>query len=201
MLSVERNLFMTRVGRGQPRGQLSRQFWLPLTLSEQLPERDGDPVLLRLLGEDLVAFRDTNGQIGAVSAFCPHRRAPLFFGRNEECGLRCVYHGWKFDTTGACVDMPSEPAESDFKDKIGVNAYPVREFGDTVWIYMGQGTPPELPQMEWATVPASHRRVGLWIGECQSLHGLGGKVGTGHVSVLHSAIGRIPRVRRENGED
>ncbi len=201
MLSVERNLFMTRVGRGQPMGKLFRQFWLPLTLSEQLPERDGDPVRLRLLGEDLVAFRDTNGQIGAVSAFCPHRRAPLFFGRNEECGLRCVYHGWKFDTTGACVDMPSEPAESDFKDKIGVNAYPVREFGDTVWIYMGQSTPPELPQMEWATVPASHRRVAMWIVECNWLQVLEGNVDTAHVSFLHSAIDGIPGVREEGVED
>src|SRR5438552_1198145 len=93
MLSAERNLFMTRVGRGQPMGELFRQFWLPLTLSQQLPERDGDPVRLRLPGEDLVAFRDTNGNIGAVSAVCPHRRAPLFFGRNQQCGLRCAIDG------------------------------------------------------------------------------------------------------------
>jgi phenylpropionate dioxygenase-like ring-hydroxylating dioxygenase large terminal subunit len=201
MLSTERNLFMTRVGRGQPMGELLRHFWLPLTLSEQLPERDGDPVRLRLLGEDLVVFRDTNGQIGAIGAFCPHRRAPLFFGRNEDCGLRCVYHGWKFDTTGACVDMPSEPAESDFKDKVRINAYPVREFGDTVWIYMGPGTPPELPQMEWATVPASHRRVAMWIVECNWLQVLEGNVDTAHVSFLHSAIDGIPGVREEGVED
>ena len=201
MLSAERNLFMTRIGRGQPMGELFRHFWLPLTLSEQLPERDGDPVRLRLLGEDLVVFRDTNGQIGAVGAFCPHRRAPLFFGRNEECGLRCVYHGWKFDTTGACVDMPSEPAESDFRDKIRVNAYPVRELGDTVWVYMGPGTPPELPQMEWATVPASHRRVAMWIVDCNWLQVLEGNVDTAHVSFLHSAIDGIPGVREEGLED
>src|SRR5919199_1424191 len=98
MLSAERNAYMTKVGPGTPMGDLLRRFWLPLTLSEQLPEPDGDPVRLRLLGEDLVAFRDTNRQVGVVEAFCPHRRAPMFFGRNEECGLRCVYHGWKFDT-------------------------------------------------------------------------------------------------------
>src|SRR5205807_2426644 len=137
MLSTERNLFMTRVGRGQPMGELFRHFWLPLTLSEQLAERDGDPVRLRLLGEDLVVFRDTNGQIGAVGAFCPHRRAPLFFGRNEESGLRCVYHGWKFDTTGACVDMPSEPAESNFKTKVRIGAYATQESGGIIWCYMG----------------------------------------------------------------
>src|SRR5258708_39613983 len=106
MLSVERNLFMTRVGRGQPMGELFRQFWLPLTLSEQLPERDGDPVRLRLLGEDLVAFRDTNGQIGAVSAFCPHRRAPLFLGRTAECGVRFACLRREFDAVGPCADIP-----------------------------------------------------------------------------------------------
>jgi phthalate 4,5-dioxygenase len=201
MLSAERNLFMTRVGRGQPMGDLFRQFWLPLTLSEQLLERDGDPVRLRLLGEDLVVFRDSNGQIGAVGAFCPHRRAPLFFGRNEECGLRCVYHGWKFDTTGACVDMPSEPPESDFKDKVRLNAYQVRELGDTVWVYMGPDTAPDLPQMEWATVPTSHRRVAMWMVECNWLQVLEGNVDTAHVSFLHSATDGIPGVREEGLED
>src|SRR5947209_12120472 len=147
MLSAERNIFMTRVGRGQPMGELFRHFWLPLTLSEQLDQPDGDPVRLRLLGEDLVAFRDTNGTIGVVEAFCPHRRAPMFFGRNEECGLRCVYHGWKFDTSGQCVDLPSEPAQSDFTDRISIKAYPGRAFGNTVWIYRGTGEAPELPQV------------------------------------------------------
>lgn len=201
MLSVERNTFMARVGPGQPMGELFRQFWLPLTLSEQLPAADGDPVRLRLLGEDLIAFRDSNGTIGVLDSFCPHRRAPLYFGRNEERGLRCVYHGWKFDTSGACVDMPSEPAESDFKERIRVKSYPVREFGDTVWIYMGPGTPPELPQMEWALVPPSHRRVAMWIVECNWLQVLEGNVDTAHVSFLHSTIDGVPGVREEGLED
>src|SRR3954466_10471398 len=140
MLSAERNAYMTRVGPGTPMGEFFRRFWLPVLVPEQLAEADGDPARIRVLGEDLVAFRDTNGQIGIVDAFCPHRRAPLFFGRNEECGLRCVYHGWKFDTTGQCVDMPSEPSESDFKERLQVRAYPAREWGGAVWIYMG---PPE----------------------------------------------------------
>src|SRR5215216_7422873 len=144
MLTKERNTFITQVGAGTPMGDLFRQFWLPLTLPEQLPQPDGDPVRLRLLGEDLVAFRDSSGKVGVLDVYCPHRRAPLYFGRNEESGLRCVYHGWKFDTVGTCVDMPSEPAESNFKDKVTVKAYPIREFGDTVWIYMGPGTPPPL---------------------------------------------------------
>ncbi len=148
MLTRERNTFMTQVGPDTPMGKLFRQFWLPLSLPEQLPQPDGDPVRLRLLGEDMIAFRDTNGQVGVLDAYCPHRRAPLFFGRNEECGLRCVYHGWKFNAAGTCVDMPSEPPESNFKDKVGVKAYPVREFGDTIWVFMGEGEPPALPEMD-----------------------------------------------------
>ncbi len=201
MLTRERNTFMTQVGPDTPMGKLFRQFWLPLSLPEQLPQPDGDPVRLRLLGEDMIAFRDTNGQVGVLDAYCPHRRAPLFFGRNEECGLRCVYHGWKFDAAGTCVDMPSEPPESNFKDKVGVKAYPVREFGDTIWVFMGEGEPPALPEMEWATVPSSHRQVAMWIVECNWLQVLEGNVDTAHVSFLHSANDGIPGVREEGIED
>src|SRR2546426_49215 len=201
MLSAQDNALITQTSIGTPMGELFRRFWLPVLLPEELPEPDCPPVRIKVMGEYLVAFRDTNGLVGIVEAFCPHRRAPLFYGRNEECGLRCVYHGWKFDVTGQCVDMPSEPAESDFKDKVRVNAYPVRELGDTVWVYMGPGTPPELPQMEWATVPASHRRVAMWIVECNWLQILEGNVDTAHVSFLHSAIDGIPGVREEGVED
>jgi phthalate 4,5-dioxygenase len=201
MLSAERNAFMTKVGPAEPMGELFRRFWLPLTLSEQMLEPDSEPIRVRLLGEDLVAFRDSNGQVGVLDSFCPHRRAPLFFGRNEECGLRCVYHGWKFDTSGTCVDMPNEPPESDFKDKVRVKSYPAREFGDTVWIYMGPGTPPDLPRMEWATVPASHRRVAMWIVECNWLQVLEGNVDTAHVLFLHSTNDGIPGVREDGLED
>ncbi len=201
MLTAERNAFVTTVGPSSPMGNLFRQFWLPLSLPEQLPEPDGDPVRLRLLGEDMVGFRDSNGKVGVVDAYCPHRRAPLFFGRNEECGLRCVYHGWKFDTSGTCVDMPSEPPESNFRDKVQVKAYPIREFGDTIWIYMGEGEPPPLPEMEWATVPSTHRQVAMWIVECNWLQVLEGNVDTAHVSFLHSAQDGIPGVREEGLED
>src|SRR5918912_2117144 len=201
MLSAKDNELLTRVGRGTPMGEFLRRFWLPALLSDELPQADGDPIRTRTLGEDLVAFRDTNGNVGVVDAYCPHRRAPLFFGRNEECGLRCVYHGWKFDTAGTCVDMPSEPPESDFKDKVRVRAYPAREFGDTVWVYMGPDTPPELPQMEWATVPSTHRRVAMWIVECNWLQVLEGNVDTAHVSFLHSTVDGIPGVREEGLED
>src|ERR671938_180078 len=122
MLTVEENEYLTRTGPGTPMGELFRRFWIPAFLASELPEKDGPPLRTRILGEDLVAYRDSNGKVGMVEAFCPHRRAPLFFGRNEECGLRCVYHGWKFDATGACVDMPSEPPESDFKSKVRIGA-------------------------------------------------------------------------------
>src|SRR6202161_170999 len=124
MLSSEDNETITRAGAGTPMGALFRRYWLPALLASELPERDGAPVRVRLLGEDLIAFRDSSGAVGLVDAFCPHRRAPMFFGRNEDCGLRCVYHGWKFDRTGACVDMPSsvrgtgEPPDSLFKTKV-----------------------------------------------------------------------------------
>lgn len=198
MLSAERNAFMTQVGPGKPMGDLFRRFWLPVIVPEQLAEPDGEPARIRVLGEDLVAFRDTNGQVGIVDAFCPHRRAPLFFGRNEECGLRCVYHGWKFDVRGSCVDMPSEPAESDFKDKIHIRSYPAREWGGAVWVYMG---PPErqpaLPELEWAVVPPENRSVAMWIVESNWLQVLEGNVDTTHVSFLHSAKDGIPGVRTE----
>ena len=112
MLSSEDNIRLTRVSRGTPMGEVMRRYWQPAVLSSELAEADGAPVRVRLLGEDLIAFRDTSGRVGLVDAYCPHRRAPLFFGRNEECGLRCVYHGWKFDADGNCVDLPSEPASS-----------------------------------------------------------------------------------------
>ena len=120
MLSANDNAVLTKVGPGTIMGEFMRQFWIPAVLSAELPGPDSDPVRLRLLCEDLIAFRDTNGEVGLVDNFCPHRRASLFFGRNEECGLRCVYHGWKFDINGDCVDMPSEPEESNFKNKVKV---------------------------------------------------------------------------------
>src|SRR4051794_15944131 len=118
MLTVAENELMCRVGPGTPMGDLLREFWTPVMPSADLGESDGRPQRVRLLGEDLVAFRDTNGAIGLVAENCCHRGASLFFGRNEECGLRCVYHGWKYDVTGHCIDMPNEPPESNFKDKV-----------------------------------------------------------------------------------
>ena len=127
MLTVAETEYLCRVGPGTPMGNLMRRYWHPILLSKELPEADGAPLRARLLGEDLVAYRDTNGDVGILDNYCPHRRASLFFGRNEEGGMRCVYHGWKYDKSGACVDMPSEPAESNFKDKVKITAYPARK--------------------------------------------------------------------------
>src|SRR5918912_443642 len=127
MLSKEDNELIARTGPGTPMGELMRRFWMPALLADELPAPDCPPIRVRLLGEDLVAFRDSSGQVGLLAANCPHRGASLFFGRNEESGLRCVYHGWKFDVAGQCVDMPNEPAESDFKHKVRAVAYAAAE--------------------------------------------------------------------------
>jgi phthalate 4,5-dioxygenase oxygenase subunit len=137
MLNPEENRRLTGVGPGTPMGVLLRRYWQPACLSSELPEPDGAPVRVRLLCEDLIAFRDSDGHVGLVDAYCPHRRASLFFGRNEECGLRCVYHGWKFDRSGACVDMPSEPAGTALQAKVKLLAYPTSERGGVVWAYLG----------------------------------------------------------------
>ena len=118
MLSATDNEILTRTGAGTPMGDYFRRFWLPVALSRELPERDGPPVRLRVLGEDLIAFRDTEGRVGVLDPRCPHRGANLFFGRNEECGLRCAYHGWKFDVEGRCVDLPTMPPESGFRARV-----------------------------------------------------------------------------------
>src|SRR5579862_5028413 len=118
MLTQADNLAITAVGPGTLMGNFMREYWIPAAASSELPDRDGTPLRVRLLGEDLIAFRDTSGDVGLLAHACPHRGASLFFGRNEEGGLRCVYHGWKFSTDGQCVDMPNEPAEGDFKHKI-----------------------------------------------------------------------------------
>src|SRR5690349_2720571 len=160
MLNKEENELVTRVGPGTPMGEVLRRYWMPFLLVEDLPEADCAPRRVRLLGEDLVAFRDSEGRVGLLDELCPHRLASLFLGRNEENGLRCVYHGWKFDTAGACVDMPNEPPESDFKERLTVKAYPTYEVGGMIWIYMGppDKQPERPPEMPCTLVPEQERR-------------------------------------------
>ncbi len=158
MLSIQDNEKLTRIGAGTPMGDVMRSYWLPFLNAEELGGPDGEQVRVRLLGEDLIAFQDTNGAVGLVSKECPHRLADLWYGRNEEAGLRCTYHGWKFDTTGACIDMPSEHKASNFKNKVRLTGYPVEERGGILFTYMGpRELTPEMPQFEWMNVPESHR--------------------------------------------
>jgi phthalate 4,5-dioxygenase oxygenase subunit len=186
MLSRNENERLTRVGGGTPMGKTLRRYWQPALLASEVAENDGAPVRVRLLGEDLIAFRDSDGNVGLVDAFCPHRRAPLFFGRNEDCGLRCVYHGWKFDVRGACVDMPSEPPDSLFKTKVTLTAYPTWEGGGIVWAYLG---PPELrpepPDYEFVRAPETHRFMSKTREDCNWLQGLEGGLDTAHPMFLH----------------
>jgi phenylpropionate dioxygenase-like ring-hydroxylating dioxygenase large terminal subunit len=187
MLTTQENERLTRVGRGTPMGETLRRYWLPAALSSELPDRDGPPVRVRLLGEDLIAFRDSDGKVGLVDAFCPHRRAPMFFGRNEECGLRCVYHGWKFDRDGTCVDMPSEPPDSLFKTKVTIDAYPTHEAGDMVWAYLGPADErPPRPDSELLRAPATHRHVSKTYEDCNWLQALEGGFDSAHVTILHN---------------
>ncbi|MFN0070430.1 MAG: Rieske 2Fe-2S domain-containing protein [Chloroflexota bacterium] len=186
MLTREQNELLTRVGPGTPMGRFMREYWIPAVLSEELPGPDSPPLRVKLLCEDLVAFRDTDGKVGLVAQNCPHRGASLFFGRNEESGLRCVYHGWKFDTTGACVDMPNEPPESNFKHKVKVTAYPCEERNGVVWTYMGpRRTPPPLPHLEWNMV--SDNVPWMWrnFRACNWLQALEGGIDSSHVNFLH----------------
>jgi len=189
MLSREENALLTRVARGTPMGSTMRRYWIPALLAWELPEPDCPPVRVKLLGEELVAFRDTTGRLALLDEFCPHRRASLFFARNEECGLRCVYHGWKFDVTGRCVDMMNEPDELSFKHKIRTTAYPMVEVGGVIWAYMG---PPEwqppLPTFAWTQVPATHRHVSKVVQESNWLQGLEGGVDTSHAPILHRVL-------------
>src|SRR3954454_7569478 len=140
MLRAQQNEFVTRTGPGTPMGNLFRRHWTPALLAEELPHNDCAPVRVKLLSERLVAFRDSQGRLGLIDEFCAHRGVSLWFGRNEECGLRCPYHGWKFDFTGQCIDVPSEPAESGFAKGIKLRSYPLVERGGVLWTYMG---PPE----------------------------------------------------------
>jgi phthalate 4,5-dioxygenase len=187
VLIKEENELVTRVGRGTPMGEVMRRYWIPALLSRDLPGPDSPPMRVKLLGEDLVAFRDSEGKVGLLDEFCPHRLASLFLGRNEESGLRCVYHGWKFDTAGNCVDMPSEPATSSFKERIHLLAYPVVECGGVIWTYMG---PPEKqpapPDYEWVRAPETHTFVSKTLEYANYLQAIEGGIDTAHSSFLHN---------------
>jgi nitrite reductase/ring-hydroxylating ferredoxin subunit len=186
MLTKEENELLTRVGPDSPMGDLLRRYWQPVLLSSELPEPDCAPLRVRLLGEDLVAFRDTSGRPGLLGVHCPHRGAPLYFGRNEQNGLRCVYHGWKFDTSGACVDMPNEPPASSFRHKVRHTAYPCEERGGFIWAYLGpKAPPPPLPAFEWIDLPPEQRFQAKGMQYCNWGQALEGEIDQSHVSFVH----------------
>src|SRR5246500_3552602 len=161
MLSREENELLTRVSAGTPMGELMRRYWLPALLSEEIPIPDCPPVRVRLLGEDLVAFRDTQGRIGLLDEHCSHRGTSLFYGRNEECRLTCIYHGWKYDVEGNVLDTPAEPRDSDFRKKIHHTAYPCKEVAGIVFAYMGpRDKMPLFPEYEWVRL-AEDRTPGV----------------------------------------
>ncbi len=188
MLSKEDNERVTRVGPGTPMGELMRRYWVPALLSSEIGEPDGAPVRVSLLGESLVAFRDSEGRVGLLEEFCVHRGVSLFIGRNEECGLRCAYHGWKYDVTGQCVDMPTETAETDFKSRIRLTAYPTVELGDVVWAYLGTGEAPPPPRFEWTGLRPDQRIVTRTIQESNWLQALEGGIDSVHANMLHSLL-------------
>jgi phenylpropionate dioxygenase-like ring-hydroxylating dioxygenase large terminal subunit len=167
-----------------------RQYWLPLLEASELGPPDGAPRRVRLLGEDLVVFRDTDGRIGLLAQACPHRGASLFFGRNEEHGLRCVYHGWKFDIAGRCTDMPTEPPETLLRRGVRAVAYPCRERQGLIWVYLGpRADPPPLPELGWALVPPAQRGALKYQRACNWLQALEGDIDTAHLGWLHARFG------------
>ena len=189
MLSKHDNKVLTETGPHTPMGNFFRRFWMPVLLISELDKSDGDPVRVKILGEELVAFRDSSGDIGLIESRCPHRQAELFWGRNEEGGLRCVYHGWKFDRKGSCLDMPSEPLDSQFKDKVNITAYPTREWGGFIWAYMGpEELISNLPEFEFAKVPEGNFFVSKKLQECNWAQSLEGAIDTAHFSFLHMLL-------------
>ncbi len=200
MLSREDNELLTRVGKGTPMGELMRRYWVPAAFTDQIKEPDSPPLRVRLLGEDLVLFRATDGRVGLLDEKCPHRTASMFFGRNEENGLRCVYHGIKFDIDGNCVDVPCLPPNTEdarrdaIKRQLNITAYPCIERGDVVFAYMGPPEhQPEFPDLEWTMVPANQRFSSRHIQECNWLQGVEGGFDAPHLTFLHGGGGEASR--------
>ena len=186
MLRKEQNDLLTQTGPDTPGGRLFRSYWIPALLARELPENDCPPVRVKLLSERLIAFRDSEGRLGLMDEFCAHRGVSLWFGRNEEGGLRCPYHGWKYDHTGQCIEVPSEPVESGFCNKIKLKSYTLIERGGVLWTYMGPADKqPPLPEWEFALVPDAQRFVSKRVQESNWLQAMEGGIDSSHVSFLH----------------
>ncbi|MFT7647027.1 MAG: phthalate 4,5-dioxygenase oxygenase subunit [Candidatus Poriferisodalaceae bacterium] len=193
MLSAADNALLTRTNRDQPMGQYFRRFWQPVALSGELVEPDGPPVKVDILGDEYVAFRDSNGALGLLDAHCPHRGAHLYYGRNEDCGIRCVYHGWKFAVDGTAVDLPNVPSEAPMQQTMRVGSYPVVERGEFVWAYFGPAaTPPAPPELEFTMVAPEHRYVTKQLIDCNWAQVMEGDLDTSHFSFLHMPAPSVP---------
>jgi phthalate 4,5-dioxygenase oxygenase subunit len=201
MLRKEQNDLLTQTGPGTAGGKLFRNYWLPALLADELPENECPPVRVKLLSERLLAFRDTQGRYGLIDEFCAHRGVSLWFGRNEDNGLRCPYHGWKYDHTGQCIEVPSEPAESGFCQKIKLKSYPLVERGGVLWTYMGPpDQQPPLPEWEFATVPADQSFMSKRVQESNWLQAMEGGIDSSHVSFLHRGdLGSDPLFKGAKG--
>lgn len=185
-MKADHNQRLTRTGAATPMGRLFRRYWLPVLAASELPGPDCPPVRVRLLGERLIAIRDSSGRLGLLDEHCPHRRASLWFGRNEEGGIRCAYHGWKFGVDGRCLEIPSEPEGSRLCDKIRLVVHPLIERGGVLWAYLGpEEHRPPLPEHEWATVPADQRFVSRRLQHSNWLQALEGSLDSSHTSFLH----------------
>jgi phthalate 4,5-dioxygenase oxygenase subunit len=188
MLTVEQNELLCRVEGDAPMGQLMRRHWTPVCLAEEVVEPDGTPVKARVFGEDLVVFRDTKGRIGVMHERCPHRGASLVFGRNEDCGLRCLYHGWKMDVEGNVLEMASEPAASSMAQKVKHRAYPTHEWAGFVWAYMGPAeTMPAFTPPAWAPTADARVSIAKTVVPCNWAQILEGAIDSAHSSSLHSS--------------
>jgi phenylpropionate dioxygenase-like ring-hydroxylating dioxygenase large terminal subunit len=187
MLKTEVNELLTQTGPATPTGELFRRYWIPALLAEELPENDCPPVRVKILSERLIAFRSSDGEYGLIDEFCAHRGASLWFGRVEQGGIRCAYHGWKYETSGQCVEVPSEPENSNFCSKIKLTAYPLVKVGDILWTYLGdRGQQPDLPEFEFAHVPSDQTFTSKRWQESNWLQALEGGIDSSHVSWLHS---------------
>src|SRR5438128_1511157 len=186
MLRKDQSDLLTHTGPDTPMGRMFRSYWIPALLAEELPENDGPPVRVKLLSERLLAFRDTDGRYGLLDEFCAHRGVSLWFGRNEDCGLRCAYHGWKYDVTGQCLDVPSEPEGSRLAQKIKLRSYPLVERGGVLWTYLGPpAVQPPFPGWEFITVPPTQTFTSKRLQECNWLQAMEGGIDSSHVSFLH----------------
>jgi phthalate 4,5-dioxygenase len=192
MLSAHDNDLLTLTGPGTPMGDLLRRYWIPVVLSAEVAA-GGRVKRVQLLGERLIAHRTPSGSAGLIAEFCPHRGASLYFGRNEEGGMRCVYHGWKFALDGQCVEMPSEPPESSFAAKVCHTAYPCVERGGVIWTWMGPGAPPPLPELEWTTLPAGHVFASKRVQDCNWFQAMEGGIDSSHISFLHAPLDHTDR--------